>query len=72
MPAKCIPPECTYLIFVFFGTPPIFCTNSILVGVLRVLVGEFLYRDGVLNVFGITMVYLLHEIEHLVFGMMYR
>ena len=44
---------------------------GVLVGVLGVLVGAFLYRDGILGVFGIGMVYLLHEMEHLVFGMVY-
>ena len=35
------------------------------------MVGAFLYRDGVLGVFVIGVVYLLHEVEHLVSGMVY-
>ena len=44
---------------------------GVLVGALGVLVGAFLYRDGVLGVFVIGVVYLLHEVEHLVSGMVY-
>ena len=40
------------------------------VGVLAILVVTFLYWDGLLGVFGVGMVYLLHEMRHGVSGIL--